>query len=627
VFLSAVAGLSGCGGGTSIGGLTPNLHSGGSPTGSPTGSPGGGSGATSAPTNPAAGPTPVATATPGSGSPLAPPTAPPNAPGYSNVVPATPAPGACRAGTYYNIYVEPPTGDTVAFTVFEPATICGGQTYPLVLHSEGFGGERQTSPSPLPGTTLLSPGNVDQLVDANYGVISFDERGFGQTSGTDRVMDPDYEGVDDIAVMNWAQAKLAWIAYGPTLDGKDPHEPVMGSIGGSYGGMYQYMLLDIDPRHRLRAIVPQIAPFDLNFSLFQDTVIKFEWDSLLFGIGTSGGEGLQLANFAPFVTNRFIEDFEANAEDPYFHDFLGYHSDSYFCNGTPIATNGGPGTMPLHAPVHPPLINALVWIGIRDTLFNFNNGYNNATCLRQSGGDVRLLSYQYGHNATTVAPLDAGLVFLPVGDQLNEGCGNVNVDDATLAFFNQYLKKMAGAASAIPTQPCLSIEAGDAVTVPTVPTGRSGTEFTIPSSLVVSGLQVDLPTAVTLPFTPPSGGTVVGGIPHLEVTVAPTGIAIGAPIIFAGIGQMHASAPGIWDLVDNQVTPIRGTGTFVLDMPGVAARFAAGDQLALLLYGLQDQYVATGSVNVAAPVVAPVTVSGNLWITDFGPLPSLTTTL
>jgi hypothetical protein len=147
VFLSAVAGLSGCGGGTSIGGLTPNLHSGGSPTGSPTGSPGGGSGATSAPTNPAAGPTPVATATPGSGSPLAPPTAPPNAPGYSNVVPATPAPGACRAGTYYNIYVEPPTGDTVAFTVFEPATICGGQTYPLVLHSEGFGGERQTSPS------------------------------------------------------------------------------------------------------------------------------------------------------------------------------------------------------------------------------------------------------------------------------------------------------------------------------------------------------------------------------------------------------------------------------------------------------------------------------------------------
>src|ERR1700688_126762 len=70
------------------------------------------------------------------------PTAPPDAPGHTNSVPPPPAAGASRTGAIYSIYLTASTGDTVAFTVFEPSTISGGATSPLVLHSHGWGGSR-----------------------------------------------------------------------------------------------------------------------------------------------------------------------------------------------------------------------------------------------------------------------------------------------------------------------------------------------------------------------------------------------------------------------------------------------------------------------------------------------------
>ena len=42
------------------------------------------------------------------------------------------------------------------------------------------------------------------------------------------------DAADILAVMDWAQAKLPWLSYGATLDGKDPHEPIMGAIGGVF---------------------------------------------------------------------------------------------------------------------------------------------------------------------------------------------------------------------------------------------------------------------------------------------------------------------------------------------------------------------------------------------------------
>ena len=88
----------------------------------------------------------------------------------------------------------------------------------------------------------------------------------------------------------------------------------------------------------------------------------------------------------------------------------------------------------------------------------------------------------------------------------------------------------------------------------------------------------------------------------------------GEPIIFVGLGQKHHTAPEVWDLIDNQVLPLRGTGTFDVDLVGVAARLAAGEKLALLLYGRHSLFTAPSSASMPDPAILPVTVSGRVWV-------------
>jgi len=646
IAFAAIA-LSACGAGTTTGGLVPapgstsTVTSGGSPTPTPapgaSATPGPGSTPSAVPTatpspgsgtpKPTATPVPTATPAPGSSATPAPaatptsifgqPTSPPQAPGYTNVVPPPPAAGKCRTGETYSIYVLTPTGDTEAFTVFEPATLCGGKTYPLVMWGPGYSGSRETSDASSP-TDIVSPGNIADLVNANYGVVSIDERGFGQDTGTDRVMDPNYEGLMDLSVMDWAQANLTWIAYGPTLEGNDPHEPIMGSIGGSYGGMYQKMLLNIDKRHRLHAVVPQISPNDLNYALYPNTVVKDAWDLDLYALGETGGNGLSIGHEDPFLEQAVVGGLETGQESQSAHDFFGYHSDSYFCNGTNIATDGNAGTVPLFPPSYPPKVNAMLWNGMRDTLFTFNNAYNDYLCWSKNGGDVRLLSYMFGHNALQVVPDPYMYLFYSPTEDLNQDCGSTNVDVATVAFFDQYLKGKAGAAHSIPTEPCLSIKAGDAVLVPSITTGHAGTHFSIPSTPAVAGVGIDVPIPVNLGPAFTSAG-VIGGLPRIEVKITPVATT-GQPILFFGIGLLHASQPTGYELIDNQLTPIRGTGEQDFDMTGIAARYSAGDQLVLMIFGSEDQYYVSGAGNVttAKLAIVPVTVSGSVWVPLLG---------
>jgi ABC-2 type transport system ATP-binding protein len=630
-FVFFATGLAACGGGTTTGGL-PSL--GGSGSGSGNGS-GGGSGSGSSPTSaphatatPAGTPTGSATTAPGSGS-LPAPTPPPPAPGYTNLVPGVPAGSACRAGQTYNIGVTSgptdisPAGSTEVFTVFEPNPICGGQSYPLIFNGPGFGSSRTSA-----------AGSFPQFTNAAYGVISVDQAGEGNDGGKIRVMDPDQEGIMLLAVLNWAQASLPWLAYGPTNDGADPHEPIYGSEGGSYGGMYQFMLLNIDKRHRLRAIVPQITPADLNFSLFPGGVVKTLWDAELFAIGQTAGNGTSRAQYDPFVNETFVSDDVANQEDAYAHDFFGYHSADYFCNGTPIATNGGAGTAPRLPPTTvPPKINALIWIGVRDTLFDYDNGYHNYECMQRGGGDVRLLSYQTGHNAQVASgangvgtvPDPYVALYYPNNDSLDSRCGTLAEATAELAWFNRYLKGQTGALSGIPTNPCISFEAGDGITLPVIPTYTSGpaeTPFDIGTVNVVSGAQVDLPTAVSL-YTAPSSGSVEAGIPHIVVDVSSTvGLSLGTPMVFVGVGQLHASNPAAWDLVDNQVMPLRGIGHYDIDLIGGGARMQPGDKLGVLFFGLEDQFAANGNISVADPAIEPLTITGKVYLPILGPMPS-----
>ncbi|MGH8505264.1 MAG: CocE/NonD family hydrolase [Stenotrophobium sp.] len=557
------------------------------------------------------------------------------------------------------------TGDTQVFQVFEPTHLVAGQTYPLVLQGHGYGGSRETT---APAGSMIA-----RLRDAGYYVISIDERGFGESSGTVRVMDPDYEGQDLIAVLDWAEK----------LEGLRRHDDgrmVVGSYGGSYGGMYQFLLAGADPKHRLRVIAPDITPHDLTYALNENNVVKSGWGLALVGGGELpllslvGGDPTAIAAALPGLLARVAAG-EPTRQDPTVFEtliqagltnsfsttglnFFKYHSADYFCDGQQpgpqsfILPVSVPDTF-LVPPTPFPKIDALITQGMPDTLFNFNNGYANYQCLKKMGGDVRLLSHQSGHilplGVATVSP-DLQTALEPFYAVLNPpefqgpggatACGSINVEDADFAWFQEKLQGIAGAADKVITTGsdiCMSIADKDAIQVHDVKHG--GQNFNINSStpqlnsllgVVGSLLGTDVRQALlsVQPFyTAPAAGALVAGIPTMNVTMTgltgleqpsctvPLGIGACDPILYLGIGYLPSGSSD-WEPIDAQYTPIRGFGAHTGDMNGISIRLKPGDQLGLLIYAFTAQYPITWSRDLLVPAV---TLSGSVQVPLLAP--------
>jgi ABC-2 type transport system ATP-binding protein len=520
-------------------------------------------------------------------------------------MPGAPPVGESRDGLICRISISSPINpaDEVVFQVFEPSTLTGGQFYPLVLEGHGFGSSRQTDDGGSGMSGLSSP--IGLLRDAGYGVISIDQAGHGESDGTIRIMDPDQEGRMLVAIVDWLEINLDWYAIGPDL-AAGMNNMVLGAVGSSYGGGYQHVLHAVDPKQRLDALVPQITWNDLTDSLNPGGVIKALWASILFGVGNVAGGG---GNLDPFVTSTYVGGLAANRIDEFGQDFFRYHGPGYFCDGIPVATNGGAGTTPSQAPIRPGPVHVLYFQGFRDTLFNFTEAQRNFECYRQLGGDVRLLSYQAGHNSLQLVPDPVALISQPQG-AVDFSCGDISADVATIAWFDEYLKGIPGAANAVlGTEPiCLSLSPGDAVRAQTVMVG--GTTFTVPETRTLAG--VNRVRVIAPLYTAEADGEVLAGVPTVDITLEanmpdllmdPENV-----IVFVGTGR---SRNGIWELADNQVQPLRGIGRHQVDLPGIGERLSAGDEVGLLLFGLHEQYLITGGVNVADPVIASVRISGS----------------
>lgn len=530
------------------------------------------------------------------------------------IFPNSPPEGESRAGLSCQILLPSPLNpdDQISFQVIEPPTVVGGQTYPIVLDGHGFGGSRQTSADGA-GVDGVSV-SLGAIHAAEYGIVSIDQAGHGDSDGFIQVMDPDQEGRFLITILDWIDANIDWAAQGPDADaGTD--NILLGAVGPSYGGGYQLLIHAVDPKKRIDAIVPRITWHDLRYSLDPNLAIKGTWASALFGVGNSAGGG---GNFDPFVSDTFSRGLQDNEIDQFGLDYFGYHGLNYFCNGQPVATNGGEGTAPGFPPNAPTAVDALFFQGFRDVLFTFNEAFQNFDCLRAAGGDVRLFSFQSGHNTIPVVQ-DMNPSQSP-DNSLDSNCGDIAVGEATVAWFDEHLKGEAGAADAVlrGESVCLSLTAGDAVFVDDVTRGTAGTEFAIPATNVVVGTEAQI--AVPL-MTVGEGGDVFGGIPRLQVSVTDT-VGSGAEpfntIIYAAVGHMLADNPGSWEIMDNQIVPLRGTGDFDIDLVGVAERLAEGDQIALLLYGLYNaQYSTTGS-RPQNPFAPTVTVEGRVFMPLIG---------
>jgi len=125
------------------------------------------------------------------------------------------------------------------------------------MHSHGWGGSRTTDPAAF-----------GQWLKGGYAVLSFDQRGFGDSGGSAHWENPDIEG-RDVSRMLDVVASLDWVMH------ESPSDPVVGALGASYGGGFQYAAAFTD--HRFDALVPRITWYDSNRSFAPSGVVRTYW--------------------------------------------------------------------------------------------------------------------------------------------------------------------------------------------------------------------------------------------------------------------------------------------------------------------------------------------------------------
>lgn len=583
----------------------------------------------------------------------------------------------------YQVTLPSASGETISFQVIEPKEINCEKGNPLVLHGHGFGGSRTEDPT---GTFL------ERLQNQGYAVISIDQRGFNDSTGKVRVMDPDFEGQDLLQIFDWAEKNLDYLAYDPTkttATTSEDYNIVAGANGGSYGGMYQMLLHNIDLKNRLDVLTPDITPHDLRISLYPGGTVKSAWIALLVGLGETGANTPVITGLDPVIKETLVQGVVTNEIPTPALNFLYYHSVKYF--GAPDNTDisdmsflSSKVTQTPSNPIYvgdnkptPKKVDILFSQGMRDTLFNFNEGWANYQAYKMLGGDVRLMTHEGGHilpgTGTVIEALGPlNLLTNPLLTGLNNAgisqpdfqkpagrnnCGALTRDNANLAFLNEKLNPPNMQAASMVTQNalnklknkvCLSLndgvdgDIGEALFVePSVITAQ-GTKVAIPTSRIPVPNSVTALTSLLAPTFIPLpelvGPLTLAGIGKLDVTLSNvTGplnscdMRLGLPdeltenlptplsgllgllpkklpigdcdaIILAGFGAKKGSAAP--RLLDEQIQPLRGLGKHKVSMVGVAEKLTDGEQLGLMVYGYNLQYLTSLSRDLTVPGVS-----------------------
>lgn len=111
----------------------------------------------------------------------------------------------------------------ICWTMFRPAEATRRHKVPMVMHSHGWGGSRTRDWRAF-----------SRWTEHGYAVLSYDQRGFGESGGQAYVENPAVEG-HDVARLVRMISRKRWVRK----DG--PGDPRLGAIGGSYGGGFQFL--------------------------------------------------------------------------------------------------------------------------------------------------------------------------------------------------------------------------------------------------------------------------------------------------------------------------------------------------------------------------------------------------
>ena len=559
-----------------------------------------------------------------------------------------------------------PTTD-IAFTIMLPER-CPGQTFPLVLHSHGYGGSRLTaldddgvaeSTDPhFPSLNELTSG----LPFHGYVVISFDERGHGESTfdnggGNARVIDPEAETQDAIALLDWAYDRAAQFQLQTEPGTGIPKDLKVGSIGYSYGGGFQFPLAALDPR--IDTIIPNGTWHNLMYSLLPGDAVKQSFDALLCLLATTGGVtntpvvatacGLMGIDNANAGNIRTRADLAAAGADPINPLVNGNPAittrafieqelvDLFFGHGAGYFQNRGQTSQPWRVgepPFRQRPVPTLLLQGNRDVIFNLTEAYWNYAYYKQAAGgsaDVRLISTEGGH-------------MNPLAYQ-SEGpanCGATKGVDAMRAWLDFHLKGIASAAYDAIAPVCISVaDTPVANSVATdmglrlndIPVGSQTGPGAVPALLTTATVSVDATHIGTTPLFVPvatiSGADkVLAGVPQIgKLTVVAGLVSTSTPVAYIGTGIRRA---GSIILVDDQVTSFlegehtgnRNSGNAdnsTVLLPGVGERLQDGDEVGVVFYCAHIQYQTPVSVTGTTGAVGLVGFIGGVELPPLAP--------
>ena len=167
----------------------------------------------------------------------------------------------------------------IVYHLFLPDGASADDPVPVVLQTHGWGGT---------GATDIDDEN--HFIKAGYGVLTWDQRGFGGSGGKVHVDSPEYEGQDVMRLIDL-------LAGDPRVAQEAAGDPRIGMSGGSYAGGIQFVTAALDKR--VDAIAPEIAWNNLSNTLAPHGLIKLQWSLLLYAAGTPsayrGGDGYDFA--------------------------------------------------------------------------------------------------------------------------------------------------------------------------------------------------------------------------------------------------------------------------------------------------------------------------------------------
>ncbi len=451
------------------------------------------------------------------------------------------------------------TPQQICYSLFQPAGASARSPVPMILHSHGWGGSRTTDAA-----------SFAKWLDAGFGVLSFDQRGFGESGGKAYIENPDYEGRDVEKIVDFV-GRLSWVKQ----DG--PGDPRLGAIGGSYGGGYQFVgafreLMD-KRKPVFDALAPEITWYDLKQSLAPQEVVRTEWTTALNAVGVQAepteiqegvafglATGLWPKGQAPGVPD--LDAFFAK-NGPAWHVSQGRHLD----------------------------IPVLFGQGETDNLFPLHQGLQNWQKALTASARSRsiFVGYNGGHVLPSVAPVGYGTAGDPCSAKLAKG----SFSDLAIRFMREKLK---GARTGLTGYGLYHLATADGACV-TVRSVAPDTSYDVGTVATAQG------ASAPLPFKVADGPLRVAGTSYLDGVVTTAGVNNRAFFALA-VGATPATA----QIVQNNVLPFNellpvNSEKRTIELPSVAFDVPSGSSVYLVATGFSDMFAGMGNRTSGAVLI------------------------